>query len=73
MKQLSIIFFNNGNTFVSDGQGKQVSEFQQPWILIFTEFLKSKGVDPTQVEITLPNNKTAKIFETEIGYNWVIK
>ena len=68
-----ILFFNNGNTFVADEHGRQMGELQEPWILLYAKFLESKGIDPTQVVIDLPNGDKAEIFRTsEGGLNWNI-
>ena len=50
--------------------GKQVDELQESWFKLYLEFLESKGVDPTQVEIELPSGQRAKPFRTEYGWNW---
>ena len=69
MKQ--VIFFPNGNTAVCEGEN-QVPELQVPWLLMFVEFLQSKGEDPEKLDITLPNGNKAKVFKVEGGYNWDI-
>lgn len=73
-----VIFFPNGVTAVFDSKD-QVSELQEPWLLLFVEFLKSKGHDPTTFEYTLPNNMKARVIEIEDPdtkekrYNWDIE
>lgn len=66
-----ILFLPNGNTFVADEHGQQIGELQEPWILLYANFLESKGIDPTRVTIELPGRVLAKWFRTsEGGLNW---
>jgi hypothetical protein len=65
------ILFNNGNTGFFDYKGEQVAELQQSWLLMYVNFLKEKGIDPTKIDIELPCGKV-KIFEIPGGYNWQI-
>lgn len=69
---MQVFFFNNGNTAVCDTTGQQVPDLQQPWILLFAEFLKSKGIDPEAADFMLPSGKMAHLFRTEAGLNWRI-
>ena len=75
IKGLEVSFFNNGSTFVSQ-DGKQIDEspIQKGWFSVFLGFLESKGIDPKDVEFTLPDGKQAKVFKAMEGtYNWHIE
>ena len=73
LKPIKIIFFSSGNTFVSDGSGKQISKFQESWFMLYIKFLEENGIDPTTVFFELPNGNDAKVFKTDNGkYNWQI-
>jgi len=63
-----VYFFRNGNTAFLDGA--QVPELQRPWILLYVEFLVSKGVDPLGIVFRLPDGKNARVFKTSEGFNW---
>jgi hypothetical protein len=67
--ELSCIFFPNGVTAVfRDGQ--QQPELQQSWLELFAEFMESKGQDPAQYRLTLPDGKEARFFRTTDGWSW---
>ena len=69
---MDILFFPNGNTAVFENE-EQIPELQEGWLNLFAEFLVRKGIDPTLANITLPDQKKAKIFRTPNGFNWNIK
>jgi len=69
--KLSVLLMEWGQT-ATFKDNEQATEIQEPWILVFAEYLKNKGVDPTFVEYTLPNGQRAEVFETQEGYNWKI-
>jgi hypothetical protein len=48
---MDILFFPNGNTAVFE-QNIQISVLQKGWLELFAEFLESKDIDPTLVNIT---------------------
>lgn len=67
-----VLFFKNGNTAALNGE--QMTELQRPWILLYVEFLVSKGIDPTGIAFRLPDGKTtARVFNTSEGFNWEIQ
>ena len=68
---MEVIFFGNGNTAVLE-DGKQVPHLQKSWLMLYVEFLESKGIDPTKVKYSLPIGKEAEVFKTPDGYNWRI-
>lgn len=69
---MEIIFHDNGNTSVFE-DNEQVPRLQKSWLLVFADFLKANGVDPTEVEITLSSGKKATIFDTSDNYySWRI-
>jgi len=67
--KITIMFGVNGNTGVFDDEG-QMPDLQTPYILLFAEFLNSKGVDPLDVIFKMPNGETVELFSTPNGYNW---
>lgn len=71
MKKIKqIIFFNNGNTAVFDSKGQQIPKFQKSWLLMFIEFLQSKGAKVEKTEINLPDGRRAKYLKKY--HNWEI-
>ena len=67
---VKVMFFPNGNT-AAFRDGKQVPELQESWMLLYVQLLSGVGIDPTQVEFTMPDGSHANIFETEDGrYSW---
>jgi len=68
----SIIFFVNGNTAVFDKGGKQVPELQVPWLTKFLRDLQLDGYWIWDIDITLPNNRKAEVFNTTEGISWNI-
>jgi len=67
---IEVIFFPNGNTAVCK-DCKQIPELQESWLLLYVNFLLTKGIDPTEVDFWLPTGK-AKVFKTPKGYEWKI-
>lgn len=65
----TVFFFPDGQTAVTDGR-EQIPELQQSWLILFLEFLESKGEDPMAYEFKLPSGQTARAFKTDSGYNW---
>lgn len=61
-----VMFFANGNTAVLD-EGGQIPELQESWLLVFVEWLKSRGIDPDQCDIVMPNGDRAILFKTGEG------
>ena len=68
-----IVFFGNGNTFVSNKDGEQIPGLQQSWFRLYLEFLESKKINIEECYFSMPNNVTAIPFKTENGWNWDIK
>ncbi len=62
-----LFLFYNGVTAICDEQGNQVPELQVPWLLLYGQFLESKGIDPLLVKINLPNGDVAKFFRNSEG------
>ena len=68
---MEVFFFDNGNTAVFDENGDQMSDLQRSYIVMFAEFLKTKGFDPTKISYLLPNDKKAQLFSIKGDtYNW---
>jgi len=66
-----LMFFKNGNTAVFDTNGKQISSLQKSWLLMFIEFLQSKGVRVEKIEdITMPDGRQARYSKKY--HNWEI-
>ncbi len=66
-----IWFFPNGNVAVTE-DGKQIPEFQESWLILFVNFLESKGIDPTDAIYHL-GSEEVEVFKTSDGYNWRIR
>ena len=70
-----IYFFRNGNTLVYAGQkdSDQIPELQESWILLYLEFLVSKGYDPEEFKFMFPDGKEGRFFKLDDeSYNWEI-
>jgi hypothetical protein len=65
-----VLFFNSGSSAVFDEDGNQMPELQKPYILMFAHMLELRGIDPIEVEFTLPSGEKARVFNTPEGYNW---
>lgn len=66
-----VFFFAGGNTAVCN-RDKQIPELQQSWLLMFIEFLQSKGVKVEDIEeIRLPDGSQAEYLKE--SHNWRIK
>jgi hypothetical protein len=69
-KTVSVHFAANGNTIVFEG-GAQRGDLQQPWVLVYAQHLKSKGVDLRGCEFIMPNGARALLLPTSGGgWNW---
>ena len=69
-----VFFFDNGGTAVFDEKKQQVGELQEAWLLVFAEFLKSKGIEPLNVTFNLPGGRKAALFALPDGsYNWNVE
>lgn len=67
----TIIFFNNGNTAVFGENRQQIPDLQKSWLLMFIEFLQSRGIKVEKVdEIMLPDCRRAKYLKKY--HNWKI-
>ncbi len=64
---MEIMFFNNGNTVAFDDDGAQIPDLQDPWIIVFAEHLKSKGVDPTKIRYGMQDCEEATVFQVAEG------
>ena len=73
MKINEIIFLNNGNTFVSDERGEQISEWQRSWLRSYIDWLSINGIDIDGLKMIMPNGIKFTIFKTKDGYNWGVK
>ena len=70
---MKVIFFPNGNTACFDKAGHQIPRFQKAYLRLYCEFLKRQGINPEEVEFTMPNSSKAKVFAIEGGWNWKIR
>jgi len=65
-----IMFFPNGVT-AAFRDGQQVAELQEPWFLLYVGMMTACGIDPCDVEFTMPDAARAKVFEKpDGGYGW---
>ncbi len=72
--KMTVYFFPNGNTVVFDEKGKQVTELQASWLLLFVRHLVDHGIDPVGVTYHLPDGmKNATLFKIDDGYNWDVE
>lgn len=73
---IKIELFGSGSTMALE-DGSQLPEAQEPWLMVFADYLKAQDIDPTQCHITLPNGRQARVFEIDdmdggTLYNWEI-
>lgn len=67
---MNVYFLANGNTAVFKN-GQQVPKLQEPWILQYVRLLVEAGIDPTEVEFTMPDRLHARVFRLEDGrFSW---
>ena len=66
---MKVLFFPNGNTAVFDDEGHQIPTLQEPWFLLFVEFLKQHYLDPAIVEFTMPDGSTKATYMPTYN-NW---
>lgn len=64
-----VMFFENGNTAVFVGDS-QAPELQQPWILLFLEWLEAQGEDPREFEFHLSQTLRAHVSKQHEGGGW---
>uniref|UniRef100_A0A6M3LFS7 Uncharacterized protein n=1 Tax=viral metagenome TaxID=1070528 RepID=A0A6M3LFS7_9ZZZZ len=70
---MEIMFFTNGNTATFDDEGKQITDMQTPWIVLYFEYLEGKGIDPAKCRFSLPDGGYAEPFKTDDDtWNWRI-
>ena len=68
--KIKVMFFPSGTT-AAFRNGQQVPELQEPWFLLYVHLLAACGIDPCDVDFTMPDARQVKVFETEGGgYNW---
>jgi len=66
-----VMFFPNGITACCDQNGEQMGKLQEPWFLLYVNFLISMGYDPKEIIFTMPNQQKVKVMPLEDGkYNW---
>ena len=71
MKTYKAMLFPNGNTAFFKN-GSQVPELQESWLQLYVAFVKAHGINPMEVEFTLPDGRRAKLIELEDRYTWEI-
>ncbi len=59
---IKILFFPNGNTAAFQ-DGKQVPLLQESWLLLYVHMVAALGIDPADLDITMPDGRKAKIVE----------
>lgn len=69
---MKITFMDNGNTVAFSSGRDQMPDLQKSWLLMYVQFLESKGFDPTEHEFVLPSGRHAKIIRIENGFTWQI-
>lgn len=70
MNSEKVRFLGNGLTAVFFPNGEQVPGLQKPWAELYAEFMESKGLDPSRLELEFPNGARSKFFKTDTGWNW---
>ena len=67
----TVFFFKNGNAAVFDEHGNQMPDVQEPWLIVYLRYLKTKGGSMESIHFSMPDGKRAEIFTTSEGeYNW---
>ena len=61
---MKIIFFPNGNTAAFEN-GMQVPILQESWFMLYVHMIAAIGVDPTEVEFTMPDTSKVRVTERE--------
>lgn len=73
---MEVLFFQSGSTAVFK-DNEQQPKLQESWILLYAQFLKEKGIDPTKVNYKINMNgniRNVTIFEMKDGgYNWKVE
>jgi hypothetical protein len=63
--KMKMIFFSNGNSAMFDDSGIQMPEYSKSWLQLMFSFLANVGVEPSDVEFTMPNGTTARAIWIE--------
>jgi len=74
MKIIEVIFFPNGNAAALDDHGQQITKYQRSWLILFIEFLQSKGLtigDIININFKMPNGRKAKLMKAENTSDWI--
>ena len=67
----SVMFFRNGNTAIFDEHGQQDTHLQEPWILVYMDYLRRHGVETEGLDISMPDGRRAIIDKmTDDNYTW---
>ena len=68
-----VMFFPNGVTAAFQ-DGEQVNDLQEPWFMLYVGMIAAYGINPCNVEFTMPDGSHARVFEIPQehggGYNW---
>ena len=71
-----VIFFDNGNTAVFNKVKKQLHTHQEPWIIVYAEWLLNHGIpekDILKAKYWNMNGKNFKLFKKPGGgFGWEI-
>lgn len=70
LKIKEVMFFPNGNTAVFNKKGDQIPALQKSWLMLFVEFLESKGADPEKANYRMPDGRVASLVKVDSGWNW---
>lgn len=68
------VFGADGQTFVVGPEGKTDDRLSIPWLLLFAEFLESRGISPKNVVFTLPDGRRAHVeAEADGGLGFTVE
>jgi hypothetical protein len=57
--QHEITFLADGNTAVITS-GRPHAGLEQPWVLLFAEYLETRGIDAERYQLVLPDGRRAR-------------
>ena len=68
---IKVMFFSSGST-AAFRDGQQVPMLQESWLMLYVQVVVARGIDPTELDIVLPDGRHAKIFEADGTLNWQV-
>ena len=68
---IKVMFFSSGNTAAFQN-GQQIPMLQESWLMLYVHMAVACGVDPADLDITMPDGHKAKIIEVDGVLNWAV-